>query len=122
MTSSPFLVKAGSGLSPVDAGLSLTLVFPLPLPFSTGRDERGIHLFEGEFCSHNEEPLELWSSLVRSCCDLFHFPGSKKCKLVHCFINTVSVTVRVFLIRFFFFLFYPPVTRNCKCSGKEEGL
>lgn len=42
------------------------------------------------------QPLELWNSLVGSCCDVFHFPGSKKCKLVHCFINTVSVTVRGF--------------------------
>lgn len=54
MTSSPFLVKAGSGLSPRGAKLSLTLVLPLPLPFSAGRDERGI-LFKGELCSYSEE-------------------------------------------------------------------
>lgn len=55
MTSSPFLVKAGSGLSPRGAKLSLTLVFPLP--FSAGRHEKGIQLFKGELCSHSEKGL-----------------------------------------------------------------
>lgn len=46
----------------------------------------------------------LWHSLVGWGHDLFHSTGSKECKLVHCFINTVSVIV-VFLMGFFFFFF-----------------
>lgn len=50
---------------------------------------------EAAWLSRREEPAlqraELWLSLLGSGHDLFHFTRSKECKLLHRFVNTVSV-------------------------------
>lgn len=120
MTSLPSLVIAGSGLSLLAARLSLTLplLLPIPLPCApspNGRNGRRIqHFASGSDSCHDGhlssplwgrlvlQPAEPWHSLVESGCDLCHSTGRKECKLAHCFISTVSVTV------IFFIGFFPP--------------
>lgn len=97
MTSLPSILIAGSGLSPLAAGLSLALplLLPILLPFSwerwKGKGEYGVLYLDPTAAIRDSFGLvlqlgELWHSLVGSGHDLFHITGSKElqtCSPVH---------------------------------------